>query len=320
MQQLAIKDDPELEVLLKVSKDYEHLFLGKRSGHLTEYIYCGDTDYYEKLVKEEKDYYLTSSEIKLLQKHKYEIANIIGKECNVIEIGPGPEYILKTKVIPLLNAFKKLSSYTAIDINIDYATQAAKFIRGEIKDLSCYSCKLDCVKELTRYYEEKNCLLFLGGTLGNFTDSEIKEVFSSFSKNLNKGEYLIFSLDCNEDLYSIEKAYKNSFVKHLVFNVVNHFKSCFMIKDFDPSKFKFKYEWNRIYNTVRLNLISTTAQTFYFNEKKIVIPKNKKLYLVKSKKFKKEWINNTLAQYGFTIVKNFEDDKKRILLYLAQKQ
>src|SRR4051812_39307685 len=87
----------------KVVRDYEDLFLGKRAGHLTEYMYCGDVDYYDKLVQGEKDYYLTSTEISIIEKYKHDIANLIGENCNVIDIGPGSQYITKLKVIPLLS-------------------------------------------------------------------------------------------------------------------------------------------------------------------------------------------------------------------------
>jgi len=316
--QTAFKDDPILKLSINASRDYEDLFLGKRSGHLTEYMYCDDVDYYGELVQEEKDYYPTRSEISLINKHKDEIADIIGEDCNVIEVGPGPEYILKTKVIPLLSAFKNLSSYTALDINIDYALGASNFIKRELQ-VSCAAQKVDCTKQIQRYRSEKTCLIMLGGTLSNFTDLEINETVSCFANVLNKGEHLVFSVDCNEDLPSIERAYNNRMVELLTFATVRYFKDCFMIKDFDPTKFEFEYEWSYICNAVHLNLIATEEQVFYFNNKRIVIPKNKRYHMIRSKKFKKKFVEDVLSKHGLTIKKAFMDNEKRMMSYLIQK-
>ena len=320
MKQLVFENKSAIIIPYKAVKDYEDLFLGKRSGHLTEYMYCNAIDYYEKLVHEEKNYYPTQSEIFIIEHHKHEIANIIGENYNIIEIGPGPEYILRTKVLPLLNALKDLSSYTAMDININYAMEASKFISEQLKNINSSAYRADCTYPLQRYNEGKICLLFLGSTFSNFTDCEINAAFCSFAHLLNEGEYLIFSVDYNKDLSSLEKAYDNFYVKQLTFSIMDYFKDIFFVQEFNSKKFKFEYEWSQIYNAVHLNLISTEKQHFYFNNKKIAIDKDKKYHMIRSRKFTKKFIDEMLMHNNLTVVKRFTDEEERMVMYLVQKQ
>jgi len=315
MRQLALKNNPALKVLLNATKDYEDLFLGKRSGHLTEYMY---DDLYQELLQEE-GYYLNRSEIKVLKNNKYEIADIIGEKCNLIEIGPGPEYVVKTKVLPLLKTLKNLSSYTAVDINMEYATKAFELIRKELHNIVCTAYQEDITKQLTRHTLDRTCLLFLGSTFCNLSIVEIKKALSSFYNVLKKGEHLVFSMDYNKDSFILERAYNNPSTKKLAFNIFNYFKDHFMIKGFDPTKFKFKYEWSYIYNAAYWNLVSTTEQKFLFNDNIITIPKNKKYHLFTSKRIEKKLIDEMLDQQNFTIIKNFVDERNITTLYIVQK-
>jgi L-histidine N-alpha-methyltransferase len=319
MKQLAWQDYQVLNVPYKALKDYEDLFLEKRSGHLTGYIYGGEVDYYDKLVQEERNYYLTRTEISILEKHKHDISKAIGENCNVVEIGPGPEYISETKLIPLLREFKSLSSYTAVDINLDYAIEASEFIRQSLGNINCFAHEGDCTMEMPRYHNGKTCLLFLGTTLANFTTIEIYNTFASFYNALREGEHMIFSIDCNEDLSSLKKAYDNAIVEQLTFKVIEYFKDLFMINDFDPSAFKFEYKWSYDQSAVHLNLISEKEQRFYFNHNEIFIPKHKKYTILRSRRFKKALMDSICFKSGFTIKNSFTDDRKRIIVYVLEK-
>jgi uncharacterized SAM-dependent methyltransferase len=317
MRQAVLQDYSEPDVQYKALKDFEDLFLGKRSGHLSEYMYNGDIDYYAALIETDKDYYPVHSEISLIAKHGDEIADIIGEGCNIIEIGPGPEYSLKRKTIPLLSSFKKLTSYSTLDTNLEYATQASNTVGRALKGIRCDAYEGDCTKAIYKHYNGVTCLLFLGITIANF--DEPSSVLTVFYKSLHKGDYCIFTVDCNEDLNSIKKAYDNFFGAQLAYNVMNYFKESFMIEDFDPTKFKFSSKWNYIDSAVHNGLIATERQVFNFNNKKTIIDKGQNYHLIKSRKFKKAFVDNMLRRIGFSIINCFTDEMKGISLYLVKK-
>ncbi|NRA73991.1 MAG: L-histidine N(alpha)-methyltransferase [Rickettsiales bacterium] len=300
-------------------KDYKDLFLGKRSGHLTKYIYCSDTDYYERLVQEETGYYLTRTETEILVKNSHEIAKILGENCNIVEIGPGPEYILRTKVLPLLKSLQNLASYTALDTNLEYAIKASEFIEDHMRNVDSFSYKVDCATQLQRYCDGKTCLLFLGGTLGNFTNIEINKIFSSFANFLEKGEYCIFTVDCNKDLLSIKNAYDNSYVKQLALSIMRYFKDIFHVNDFDPEQFKYSYEWSAKSCAVYVNLVAKEEQSFYFLNERIMISKNQKYHVAVSRKFRREFVDGILQKNHLKLVRKFTDDNNTMITYLIQK-
>jgi uncharacterized SAM-dependent methyltransferase len=316
---LPLWDCPAFTVPYKALKDYGDLFSGKRSGHLTEYVYFGDVDYYERLVREEKNYYPTSEEISIIEECKHEIASIIGEDCNVVELGPGPGYILETKTIPLLKEFEKLSSYSAIDVNEWYAISSANIVRNALENVHCCAYVGDAKENISKRHYGKTALLFLGSTFSNFNDFEMEQIFSSFYNVLSEGDHLLISVDCNRDIQSIRRAYNNKYLEALTCNVMDYFKNSFLIKNFDPTKFKFEYEWNAAYRSVHLNLISTEKQEFYFNNNKVVIPASKKHHLVISRKFTEEFMKQIFRKHNFLIKKSFTSFEKSIILYLLKR-
>jgi uncharacterized SAM-dependent methyltransferase len=108
-----------------VLQDFKDLFLRKKSGHLTEYVYLFDDTYYEKLL-EYDEYYNGSVEKNILQSQSGKIKKLLPKIHQVIELGTGYETSVESKTINLLKALNSFEIYTAVDSHEEFAKLASR--------------------------------------------------------------------------------------------------------------------------------------------------------------------------------------------------
>lgn len=317
-----IKDQRSLH-LEKIATDFEDLFLGKREGHMTEYIYEGANNHFDKVVKENKSYYIVKSDIENISKYSGDIYSILGDGVSFVEFGPGCEYTVGNKTVPLLKKFKNIISYNSIDIQMKFAESAISCVRSmlpKIKSFTAYQANFTLPFSFPSY-EEPVCLLSWGSTFSNFSDSQINQVFHNINGSLKVGDFIVLSIDCCSDLDLIKEAYSSQeSSKLMLFNAFKFLKTTFNLSRFDDSKFEFCYEWNKEENAVNLCLQANAEQRFPFYGKITHIPKGKKYHLVRSRKFSKNWVETILGNNGFKCIKTFSDNKNNpVNIYVAQK-
>jgi uncharacterized SAM-dependent methyltransferase len=309
--------------LEKVATDFEDLFLGKREGHLAEYMYEGVEDSFKEVTKENEHYYVIRSDIDNISKNSKDLYGVLGDDINFIELGPGSESSVKEKTLPLLKEFKSISSYHAVDYHIKFSLSASNLVKLFIPNVqNVFSYKSDFTKDFpVQKINGRVCVLLWGSTFSNFLDSEINQILQNINKHLKVGDFFIASMDCSSDLDLIKKAYSAKKISRtIIINIFKFFKNKFNLHCFDDSKFEFEYKWNKEKNEVNLCLKAKEAQRFSFYGRIIDIPKGKKYSLVRSRKFSQGWVDLMLRNNGFKCAKTFSNKENvAVNIYVAQK-
>ena len=261
------------------------------------------------------DYYLTKSEIEILNKVKLKLPNLIKqKEIDIIELGPGDGS--KSKII--IEGFLK-KNYTVNYYPIDISKKALKLIERNIKEnnrlningiVSEYIEGLNYVKNISK---NKQLILFLGSNIGNFEKSQSVEFMKSINKNIKKDSYIFIGFDLKKDPRKLNKAYNDSsnLTKRFNLNLLTRINNDLQA-NFNLNKFVHYGTYNPLLGAMESFLISSIKQ-------QVNIKKTKKTYsfeayetihLEYSFKFSIEDIENLAKKSKFTIEKYYKNNDK----------
>ena len=261
------------------------------------------------------DYYLTKSEIEILNKVKLKLPNLIKqKEIDIIELGPGDGS--KSKII--IEGFLK-KNYTVNYYPIDISKKALKLIERNIKEnnrlningiVSEYIEGLNYVKNISK---NKQLILFLGSNIGNFEKSQSVEFMKSINKNIKKDSYIFIGFDLKKDPKKLNKAYNDSsnLTKRFNLNLLTRINNDLQA-NFNLNKFVHYGTYNPLLGAMESFLISSIKQ-------QVNIKKTKKTYsfeayetihLEYSFKYSIEDIENLAKKSKFTIEKYYKNNDK----------
>lgn len=158
------------------------------------------------------DYYLTKCELEIIQTYKKEIAGmLVGQSFNLIELGPGEG--IKTQL--LLEEFLEDSlvfSYLPIDISASYLEQINVDFEQKIPSLKVTALHADYfqgLQWLSLTSAQRNVVLFLGSSIGNFDTQATEEFFRHLWQILHHEDYVFIGFDLRKDINILMKAYND---------------------------------------------------------------------------------------------------------------
>ena len=267
-------------------------------------------------IMELQEYYLTNCEAEILDIHKEQIANIIGKEFyNLIELGAGDGQ--KTKII--LNNFSAKNhqfKYIPIDISekaIHDLTSNLSQAYDKLNIFGLVSDYFDGIRWIADQDNDKNVVLFLGSNIGNFTPSNIEIFLSSLWNALNDGDYILIGFDLKKDIDLIKKAYNDSKGVTAQFNLnLLHRINEELGGNFDINKFQFYSTYDPFKGAIITSLVSTTSQTVFIKDlnRSFHFRSWEPVHTESSYKFSEFEISAIAEKMGFEIIDNFHDTKR----------
>lgn len=302
----------------KALNDFIGLLNGTKEGHLSEYMYHGNSDLYNNLLLYNKNYYLFRDECALIDQNKTEIANILRDTAIFAEMGPGSNEAIYNKTLPIVKSLNMIESYVAIDISENFLESAIKTIQKENPNLFVRGIETD-FNDLNKIAlsNKKKCLAFLGSTFGNLSLDEYNKQIESISKFLKKNDFFIASFDTNNSPDSLLAAYNDQFSKSLVKHLFNGLQNILSIQNLDTSIINVEAIWDNKKRMIRYFAFSEETQHCSIHSLLLTIEKNKKYNVVNSQKFIPNKIIVPFRQLGLTPLKKFNYND--IYIYIFQK-
>ena len=270
------------------------------------------------------DYYLTKSEIEILNKVKLKLPNLIKqKEIDIIELGPGDGS--KSKII--IEGFLK-KNYTVNYYPIDISKKALKLIERNIKEnnrlkingvVSEYIEGLNYVKNISK---NKQLILFLGSNIGNFEKPQSLEFMKNINKNIKKDSYIFVGFDLKKDPRKLNKAYNDSsnLTKKFNLNLLTRINND-MQANFNLNKFIHYGTYNPLLGAMESFLISLIKQQVHIKKikKTYSFEPYETIHLEYSFKYSIEDIENLAKKSKFTIEKFYKNNDKGFTNTLLRK-
>ncbi len=299
----------------KILEDYFSFFTQKEGAEMTSYIYLDSCNYYDQLIKDSADYYLCRDHIEIIKKHKDKFKQYLFEVTDIIEIGPGSDYVVKNKTMPILSYAKNLKSYQAIDNCKQYLDETCVFVKNNTSGIEIFGVEADLMRkekiQLYKTHSGKKCITFLGGTLANFHELQQNHCLKQIYTMLNPGDLFIITADTNQDEKSLLAAYYNIYAQNLFTGVIRYFAS--INSDFKKhaASFELRCSWNKASSFIDLHFVAQDDLSFHFpNYGNIIIKKGQIFKGIRAYKKTKQANIELLNKNGFEVLDVLNNSNK----------
>jgi dimethylhistidine N-methyltransferase len=168
---------------------------------------------------EAPEYYLTRTEIAILETHAKDIAAHIGPHCRLIELGSGAS----RKVRILLGALDRPAAYVPLDISRERLHEAADALAVDFPGLTVVAVCADYTQPLTLPPlpgpEGKRVGFFPGSTIGNFEPGAVVRFLGNYAELLGPGGEMLIGVDLKKDPKLLNSAYNDAAGLNAAFNL-----------------------------------------------------------------------------------------------------
>ncbi len=281
----------------------------------SKYFYDEKGDELFQQIMGMEEYYLTDCEHEILSTYRADLLrDITSKRFDLIELGAGDG--MKTKV--LLRYFLQQKAnfrYVPIDISGNILAELEGALADEMPVLEVSPVQGDYFKSLKQIPHVPNTqkvVLFMGGNIGNLDMEEASVFLRVLASHLHKGDLLMIGFDLKKDPKIILDAYndKQGITKAFNLNLLDRINNE-LGGNFNIANFKHWPTYNPLTGATKSYLISTKEQkvdieaigkSFHFDAYEAID-------MELSQKYSLTDIQNLAAKSGFTVKKNYTDER-----------
>jgi len=254
------------------------------------------------------EYYLTSTELGIMNSYIDEIAAIVGPQASLIEFGSGSS--VKTRM--LLEHLDELAAYVPVDISEEHLLESQRSIRAAFPHLEV----LPVVADFTHPFSLpvpatmplRNVVYFPGSTIGNFEYDDAADLLRVMHEEAGDGGALLIGVDLQKDPAVIHDAYNDSagVTARFNLNMLRHLNREFG-SDFELGAFRHRATYDPDEGRVVIELVSTRQQTAHLGGATILLNKGETILTEYSHKYTLDGFAAMAGVAGFTVSKVWTD-------------
>lgn len=260
------------------------------------------------------EYYITRTELKLLENIKQELANSIGKDAVIIEPGAGAG----KKIQILLHALESPQTYVPIDISKDFLFYSANVIQDRFPNIEVSPIQGDFTQPIKWLHKESDnrIVFFPGSTIGNFEPEDAVIFLDNMKGLIGDNGAIIIGVDRVKNRNTLIKAYDDSqditaeFNKNLLVRINRELNGNFKLL-----QFKHKAIFNEINSRIEMHLVSEKEQDVLINGHNISFNKGESIHTENSHKYSDESFLQLVSQAGMKSIKSWSDKKSFLSIY-----
>ncbi len=266
------------------------------------------------------EYYLTRTELQIMQAHAPEMAECFGENALVVEFGSGSS--VKTRL--LLEELARPAGYLPVDISGEHLEQSAAQLRREYPALKVVPVHADFTRDfelppgLTKA-ASRTVVYFPGSTIGNFTTSEARDMLRAIARLAGARGRLLLGTDLVKAPAELEAAYDDPGGVTAAFNLnlltrINRELG----GDFDPRHFAHVARYDSARARVEISIESTRRQTVRVAGRRFDLAPAERILTEYSHKYTLDGLGRLAAEAGLEIARTWTDPRRRFAVqYLA---
>lgn len=262
------------------------------------------------------DYYLTQCELEILNRYKKSLAELLNyEEINLIELGPGEGIKSKLLLEEFLSAKMEIT-YTPIDISLKYLEKPLEKLSASLPKLKIKPINSDYFNTtawLNVTSRQRNLVLFLGSSIGNFDHAETQAFLKHLRHVLNPGDLVLIGFDLLKDIKTLIRAYDDSdgITRKLNFNLLRRINEE-LHADFNIDKFCHYNTFNVDNHAMESYLVSLEPQkvTVGALDQSFNFSSFEAIHVESSHKYHLAQIEHYAATSGFKVIQHFLDSRK----------
>ena len=213
-------------------------------------------------ITELPEYYLTATEIGILESRSEEIAARIGPRAVLAELASGSAR--KARIV--LGALDAPAAYVPVDISEETLTGQADAVRRDFPDLRVLPVAVDFSRDFAfppfDFEHRRIAIFYAGSSLGNFEPGEAAEFLARVGRAAGPGSRLLLGMDRKKDKGVLDRAYNDPEGLNAAFNrnILNNVNAL-ADGDFDPEKWIHRAFYDEQHGRIELWLASAVDQT-----------------------------------------------------------
>lgn len=265
---------------------------------------------------EQPEYYPTRTETRILRDNAEAIADHMGADTQLVELGSGSS----TKVRILLDALELPHSYVPIDISREPLTAAAQEIQDAYPELRVEAICADFSQDIRLPPHLARRLGFYpGSTIGNFTPDKARAFLARWNNRLGPGAAMVVGVDLRKDASILEPAYDDAqgvtarFSLNLLARANRELGA-----NFDLSQFRHEARYEAETGRVVIHLRALADQTVRIGYDAFFIGADETIHIEDSWKYSLEGFRDLARAAGFAPLDYFVDADNLFSVHLLE--
>ena len=255
------------------------------------------------------EYYVTRTEIDILDRSRADIASQLGPNIQLIGLGTGAG----TKTRFLVEGLETPAVYIPVDISERQLRDSAALFRKMFPNLEVLPVCADYLQSVAlpspSRKPTRNVVYFPGSTIGNFEPAEAVQFLRRIANVCRGGGGLLIGVDLKKDRQVLEAAYNDSAGVTARFNLnllqrINRELGA----DFDLDQWRHRAIYNSNAGRIEMHLISETDQFVHLNEHRFHFRRGEKIITEYSYKYTPDEFAAFAAKAGFNFVRIWTDE------------
>ncbi|MEK6710447.1 MAG: L-histidine N(alpha)-methyltransferase [Nitrospinota bacterium] len=258
-----------------------------------------------------EEYYLTRTEMAILEGRAGEMAEALGPDCALIEYGSSSA----RKALFLLERMKHPASFVPVDISSRHLERVAQEIGERLPGLPVYPVCADFSRPFAlpplNGWTARRAGFFPGSTVGNFTRKEALQFLRQVAQACGPGGGLLIGVDLVKDVRLIEAAYNDRQGVTAAFNLnILSVLNRELGADFRPALFRHRAHFNPAESRVEMHLVARAAHAVRIGGVEIRFEADETIHTENCHKYTIEDFASLAAQGGFHARKAWTDSAR----------
>jgi L-histidine Nalpha-methyltransferase len=257
------------------------------------------------------EYYLTRTELGIMESHIADMTNVLGKGVLLVEPGSGSS--LKTRL--LLDHLSQPAAYVPVDISRTHLLDAANRLKRLYADLEVLPVCADFNQSFDiprpRRRASKSIIYFPGSTIGNFEPEAAIHLLKRLRRLAGPDAGLLIGVDLRKDKAVLERAYNDSAGVTAAFNL--NILRCInreLDGDFELACFRHQALYNPAEGRIEMHLVSLDDQAVQLGDECVRIRAHEHIITEYSYKHTLPGFAALASKAGFAVKQVWSDDRR----------
>lgn len=284
----------------------------------SKYLYDAEGSKLFQSIMRLEEYYPTRCEYEILKNHRNTISDLFrewGGPFELVELGAGDGF--KTRVLLQSLSEKRIDfTYRPVDISPSILVTLIQSVQRDLPEIHTGAITgeyLQSLAMLKKYHPTRKIILFLGSTIGNFTEPEAINFLKELRRQMNDNDLFVIGFDLQKHPRVIADAYndKAGITRAFNLNILKRINRELGGK-FDLSKFEHYPVYDPSNGEAKSYLVSSVGQAIPITKLNITasFKAGEVIYTEISKKYTLKGIEELARKSGFSIIKNLFDSRQ----------
>ena len=265
---------------------------------------------------EQPEYYPTRTEIGILEDNAADIADQIGTDCVLIELGSGA-----SKKIRLLCDALSPSRYLGVDISREFLLMSTRKLAKDYPWLEVHAVCADFTRPIDlpeSPISGRQVAFFPGSSIGNFEPTQAVSFLRRVAEMVGVGGKLLIGVDLKKAKTVLDDAYNDAagVTAEFNLNLLTRMRDE-LGAELDEEAFEHHAFYNESVGRIEMHLVSRRDQKIVVEDEIVEIQHEETIHTESSYKYSRDEFSRLAARAGFSVDHVWTDERELFSVQLC---